>query len=391
MKTKAVTDHIEGRKLSSGELAGVTGLSYRQLNEWDKRDSLPHERNGKAGWRRFDIWQVISLRIIAEINHRFGTPLVKQRRLLDWMIGQGPGITEELCLALADQELGDFKLGNKPANGKLGLESLEKITTTQWTSLSASLPQAEPVEDKGTADGESLTGLESGIKFSAWCLESRGWPSEKARDFARRFHTLTTMRRFGAGSVGEIIALGREAQDRKAREAVQMLARGLLPIFGAIVDMTTGFQVFLVTDLKESLFVIEPTLIDFFRDGMVSVSQLMIPVSEHVNAVLEKVGKPPIPITMNARDIENVPGENLTEQEGKILEIIRNREFDRLIIEAGDARAGAVRRLQIERDLPIGDEKEIAQILKEHAYQSVTVKRHNGKIARLRQEISIRL
>lgn len=54
---------------------GVADMTYRQLNEWDQKGVLPHDREGDRGWRRFSPNQIFTLMVCRALQKRFGTPL----------------------------------------------------------------------------------------------------------------------------------------------------------------------------------------------------------------------------------------------------------------------------------------------------------------------------
>ena len=76
--------------LAASELLELTGLTYRQLNEWDKRDALPHDRKGESGWRRLNGWQAMALSIASDLRRRFGVPVGMSRGVISWLLGDAP-------------------------------------------------------------------------------------------------------------------------------------------------------------------------------------------------------------------------------------------------------------------------------------------------------------
>lgn len=63
------------RAFSSSEVLEAAGLTYRQINDWDDRGALPHDRESERGWRRFSAREIFVLMVMSEIHGRFGVPV----------------------------------------------------------------------------------------------------------------------------------------------------------------------------------------------------------------------------------------------------------------------------------------------------------------------------
>ena len=81
--------NIKLRALPAVYVRRVTGLSSRQLNDWDQRGALPHARVGDAGWRRFSMLDIFSLQVACEIRDRFGTPVERTKWVQDHLLANG--------------------------------------------------------------------------------------------------------------------------------------------------------------------------------------------------------------------------------------------------------------------------------------------------------------
>jgi len=68
----------------------ATGLSYRQLNDWDAKGVLPGNRQDETSWRRFSFKELFALLICSEIRKRFGVPLESLRWVQSFMLQEGP-------------------------------------------------------------------------------------------------------------------------------------------------------------------------------------------------------------------------------------------------------------------------------------------------------------
>jgi len=74
---------------SSKDVHEVTGLTSRQLNDWDERGALPHERNGKEGWRRFSGRDIFALMVCSEFRRNLGIPVERLKFVKEFMSQDG--------------------------------------------------------------------------------------------------------------------------------------------------------------------------------------------------------------------------------------------------------------------------------------------------------------
>ena len=79
----------ESSSYSSRDVHAVTGLTPRQLNDWDERGALPHERNGKEGWRRFSPRDIFALMVCAEFRRTLGVPVERLKYVKEFMTSDG--------------------------------------------------------------------------------------------------------------------------------------------------------------------------------------------------------------------------------------------------------------------------------------------------------------
>jgi DNA-binding transcriptional MerR regulator len=74
---------------SAKEVLDIAGLSYRQINDWDARGTLPNERTRDGGWRRFSPRHLFIVMVIAELRRRFGVPLKRLDYVRECMTQKG--------------------------------------------------------------------------------------------------------------------------------------------------------------------------------------------------------------------------------------------------------------------------------------------------------------
>ena len=375
--------------LAASDVHEIAGLSYRQLNEWDKRDALPHDRQGEAGWRRMSAWQAIALSIAADLQRRFGVPVARLAKLMNWMLGGAPNLGQYVRLLRGEDVLCDFSQEEKARHNERVQQQARagKATVINATALDFHTAPA-PKPPQGSAAERHI---KAGVATTVPRLVKRGWTLEGADEFARRFYSLSVEQRFGTEAMAEIAALRPfvdTAGDKHALRALTVLAGALLPVFDAFVFMSSGFRVLLLTDFEQSVLLDELDYADRARAGVLSSPLLVLEVNQHVNRVFEAYGKKPLPVTVRAADVEPADA-STADSERQILTLLRKREFDRLIVEPRDG--GYRLELERERNPSVADEREVARILREHTYQSVMVKKRNGKVVRITQAVSMNI
>jgi hypothetical protein len=75
--------------LTAGDVKNATGMSYRQLNDWDSKGALPGQREQEAGWRKFTPREIFAIMVCREIRSRFGTSLESLRWVQNFMLQDG--------------------------------------------------------------------------------------------------------------------------------------------------------------------------------------------------------------------------------------------------------------------------------------------------------------
>lgn len=76
-------------ELTAADVKAATGISYRQLNDWDSKGAVSSERASHTGWRKFSTRDVFALLICKEIRDRFGVPVESLRFIRDFMRQDG--------------------------------------------------------------------------------------------------------------------------------------------------------------------------------------------------------------------------------------------------------------------------------------------------------------
>lgn len=69
------TDNRTERELTAKDVKRLANLTYRQLNDWEKKGLLPEGRKDKSQWRRFTLKEIFVLTVSSTIRKKFGVPL----------------------------------------------------------------------------------------------------------------------------------------------------------------------------------------------------------------------------------------------------------------------------------------------------------------------------
>lgn len=72
---------------TAGRVTELTGLTYRQINDWDARAGVMDSgRNSKEGWRKFSLLDVLALCLCAELRNELQLPLEKVGYVYRWLV-----------------------------------------------------------------------------------------------------------------------------------------------------------------------------------------------------------------------------------------------------------------------------------------------------------------
>ena len=173
--------------------------------------------------------------------------------------------------------------------------------------------------------------------------------------------------------------IARSQGDMPAMRAVSVLAGGAVPVLSAYLKLQAGFPLYFVTNLEHHYFLQEPKFLEFHAQDSLPSSMLLIRVNELMNAALEAIKWNPFPVTARATEIQ-------TADEAEVVGLLRQGKFTRLGVE----RLGEGFRLEIEKFEARPDELDVSQLLGSGENQSITVKRHRGKVVSVRRTTSRR-
>ena len=74
---------------SAKDVQTAVGLSYRQLNDWESRGSLPHSRSSDGGWRRFSLRDLFVLMVTKEMRDKYGVSVQRLKYVQECMLRPG--------------------------------------------------------------------------------------------------------------------------------------------------------------------------------------------------------------------------------------------------------------------------------------------------------------
>ena len=72
---KDINRILDEKNLRSSDLIENTGMTYRQINDWQNKGLLPDERKSNKKWRTFTSKEVFIMMVCKEIRDKFGVPL----------------------------------------------------------------------------------------------------------------------------------------------------------------------------------------------------------------------------------------------------------------------------------------------------------------------------
>lgn len=356
--------------LGAAELRQLAGLSYRQLNEWEKRGALLSLRKDGKGWRRVTPLQAVALRVVASLRDEFGIPLKELKRVLYWMLGYAPSAHEQMLLAIAEGRAFPSPL-RKPKAAEVENVAAELLRVVQPDMDCESRESVVPVLAAKLAPG----------------LVRRGWTTEAAEEFSRRFLALTVPEKYGVESLSEVLELLRmagDADDEFAASATHLLGEALVPLWSMFSSMSTGFPTFLVLHGDSAIILTESELVELTRAGSFGNAWIAISITEHANAIFEAIGKETFPVKLRTSDAtsELRGPQNVVAQEA--VELLNREDVQRVVLEKGPRGP----RLVYDRDVDVGDLGDIKHMLGQHDFQTVTIKLHGGKVTRVIQSPS---
>ena len=84
---RGILEGLLSNILTAKEIKEISGLSYRQINDWDKKGILPAQEREESNawrWRRFTGANAIQLSVLAKLR-KAGLPVIDLKELHKWM------------------------------------------------------------------------------------------------------------------------------------------------------------------------------------------------------------------------------------------------------------------------------------------------------------------
>ena len=76
-------------EFAPADLKEVTGLTYKQLNGWDKKGALPTDEQRGEKWRKFTPRMAFTAAVCSELRKRFNFPLESLVKIKAYMLQEG--------------------------------------------------------------------------------------------------------------------------------------------------------------------------------------------------------------------------------------------------------------------------------------------------------------
>jgi hypothetical protein len=156
---------------------------------------------------------------------------------------------------------------------------------------------------------------------------------------------------------------------------------------------TYGFTVWLLTDCKTT-FIMDSDLefedlfnLGYFRaDG--PQGYIFLKINPIVNRLLSCL-KTPIELKTHHRIYSTIHKGRMEQstqspQEFEVLRLVRDGGYDRISVQLKN---GKIISAETEEEIPDSDRKRLLEIIEQNKYQTVTIKKHDGKIVRLSRKI----
>jgi len=302
----------------ASDLLRVAGLTYRQLNDWEKRGGvLSSERATEDGWRRFTGEEVLALSVCARLRRQLSLPLPQIGQLYLWLVGRKP---DKVCSLLA--EVAEFTLSSMERNEKI------------------------------------------------------------VRLLARRGEALTE-------------ALKEPANAHIVREYVgaklNVLAR--TPVLLAVRLASLGFPVYLCTTVDSSMILLEGNLVRWVAMRAACDPTITFPLNEIIKACVQSAGREAfgldtaMPSFMERwSKLQEHADVSISEREA--LRLIRERAYQRVTLRV---QGGQIVQIDTQEDIAVGSEevreKSIIELIKSKAYQTVEIVVQDGRTVALRRKI----
>lgn len=86
---KSDSKKTESTEFTASSVREASGVTYRQLNDWDSKGALPNQREQESGWRKFNPKQLFVILVCAEIRKQFGVSIEKIAWLQKCMLEEG--------------------------------------------------------------------------------------------------------------------------------------------------------------------------------------------------------------------------------------------------------------------------------------------------------------
>ena len=111
---KPSTSSVDEPSFKASDVKDASGLSYRQLNDWEERGALPESDNRGSKWRKYSPRDLFIIVVLAELKKQYNTPMEKLKYVKDFMSQEGANhlgaMVEKITLLGSSQWLvTDFK------------------------------------------------------------------------------------------------------------------------------------------------------------------------------------------------------------------------------------------------------------------------------------------
>lgn len=100
--------------LTASDVFKLAGLTYRQINDWEKRAGIiDSERATSEGWRKFTTEEVIALAICARLREHLAISLESTGKIYQWLLSKRRNFIQETLAEVAEHTLEQIRSNPK--------------------------------------------------------------------------------------------------------------------------------------------------------------------------------------------------------------------------------------------------------------------------------------
>ena len=101
---------IDEAIFKASDVKDASGLTYRQLNDWEERGVLPESKDRGSKWRKYNLHDLFIITVLAQLKSQFNTPTEKLKFIKDRMTKEGISRLNALMVHLTLADVSEWLL-----------------------------------------------------------------------------------------------------------------------------------------------------------------------------------------------------------------------------------------------------------------------------------------